>query len=74
MKLVKESRDGFEIEAELVGKIGKKAFRQPFAIKVNSLDYDEIQPVIDYWRNHLKENDDPRKLVIKNIYRVERIF
>lgn len=68
------SKEGFEVEAELVAKIGKKTFRQPFPIKVNSLNVEDIQPVIDYWRNYLKEKgDDCRKIVVKKIYRVERV-
>lgn len=72
MKL-KERRNGFEIEAELVAKIGKKTFQEPFSIKVNSLNVKDIQPAIDFWRNYLKENGDSRKLIVKNIYRVERV-
>ena len=72
MKL-KERRNGFEIEAELVAKIGKKTFREPFPIKVNNLNVKDIQPAIDFWRNYLKENGDSRKLIVKNIYRVERV-
>jgi len=72
MKL-KERRNGFEIEAELVAKIGKKTFREPFPIKVNNLNVKDIQPTIDFWRNYLKENGDSRKLIVKNIYRVERV-
>ena len=72
MKL-KESREGFEVEAEMVVKIGNKTCREPFPIKVNSLNVEDIQPVIDYWRNHLKENGDSRKIIIKNVYRVERV-
>ena len=70
MKL-KERRNGFEIEAELVAKF--LPFREPFPIKVNSLNVKDIQPVIDFWRNYLKENGDSRKLIVKNIYRVERV-
>lgn len=73
MKLRKQSREGFEVETELIAKIGKKTFRQPFPIKVNSLNVEDIQPVIDYWRNHLKEKGDGRKIVVKNIYRVEQV-
>ena len=72
MKL-KERRNGFEIEAELVAKIGKKTFREPFPIKVNSLNVEDIQSVIDFWRNYLKENGDCRKIVVKNVYRVEQV-
>ena len=72
MKL-KERRNGSEIEAELVAKIGKKTFREPFPIKVNNLNVKDIQPTIDFWRNYLKENGDSRKLIVKNIYRVERV-
>lgn len=72
MKL-KERRNGFEIEAELVAKIGKKTFREPFPIKVNNLNVKDIQPTIDFWRNYLKENGDSRKLIVKNIYRIERV-
>jgi len=67
----KNSRVGFEVEAELVGKVGKKKFRQPFPIKVNSLNPYDIQPVIDYWRQHLTKSGDVRKLVIKNVYKIE---
>lgn len=69
----KETREGFEVDAELVGKIDGRVFRQPFPIKVNSLNYDDIQPVIDYWRNSLEEKNDPRKIVVKDIYRVEKV-
>ena len=74
MKL-KERRNGFEIEAELVAKIGigKKTFREPFPIKVNSLNFEDIQSVIDFWRNYLKEKGDSRKIVVKNVYRVEQV-
>ena len=72
MKL-KERRNGFEIEAELVAKIGKKTFREPFPIKVNSLNVEDIQSVIDFWRNYLKEKGDSRKIVVKNVYRVEQV-
>ena len=72
MKL-KESREGFDVEAEFVAKIGKKTFQEPFPIKVNSLNIKDIQPAIDFWRNYLKENGDSRKLIVKNIYRVERV-
>lgn len=69
----KETREGFEVDADLVGKFNGRIWRQPFPIKVNSLNYDDIQPVIDYWRNSLKEKNDPRKIVVKDIYRVEKV-
>ena len=68
-----DNPEGFEVEAELVGKVGRKTFRQPFPIKVNSLNPMDIQGVIDFWRDHLKQKQDIRKIVVKNIYRVERI-
>ena len=69
----KNSRVGLEIEAELVGKVGKKKFRQPFPIKVNSLNPHDIQPAIDYWRQYLMRSGDVRKLVIKKVYKVEAV-
>jgi hypothetical protein len=69
----KNSRVGFEVEAELVGKVGKKTFRQSFSIKVNSLNPHDIQPVIDYWRQYLTQSGDIRKLVIKKVYKVEAV-
>jgi hypothetical protein len=73
MNKSKNSRVGFEVEAELVGKVGKKKFRQPFPIKVNSLNPYDIQPIIDYWRQHLTKQGDGRKIVIKKIYKVEEV-
>lgn len=71
MNKSKNSRVGFEVEAQLVGKFGKKTFREPFPIKINSLNPHDIQPVIDYWRKHLIKSGDVRKLVIKRVYKVE---
>lgn len=65
------SRVGFEVESELVGEVGKKTFRQPFPIKVNSLNPQDIQPVIDYWRQHLTQSGDTRKIVVKHVYKIE---
>lgn len=73
MKTKKESREGFEIESELVGKVGKRTFRQAFPLKVNSLDTKDISLVVDFWKQHLKKSGDHRKLVVKNIWRVEKV-
>jgi hypothetical protein len=68
-----DNPEGFEVYAELVGKVGGKTYRHPFPIKVNSLNPMDIQGVIDYWRDHLKQQQDIRKIVVKSIYRVEKV-
>lgn len=69
----KNTRVGFEIDAELVSKIGKKTFRQPLPLKVNSLNPYDIQSVIDYWRQHLLKSGDVRQLAVKKVYKIEEV-
>lgn len=69
----KYSREGFEVDSVIVTKVENETFKQDFRIKVNSLDLKDIQPVIDYWRNFWKKDCESRKLVVKNIYKVEKM-
>lgn len=69
----KGSREGFEIDAELVSKSGKKVFWQPIPLKVNSLDKKNIQKVIDHMNDALTRDGNHRKLVIKGVYRVTKV-
>ena len=73
MRFNDDNPEGFEVDAELVGLVGGKTHRQPFPIKVNSLNPMQIQTVIDEWRDHLKQKQDIRKIVVNNVYRVEKI-
>lgn len=70
----KESREGYEIEADVVDEMyNGKSYRRQFPMKVNSLDPKNIQTVIDYWRDHLKRDGRNSKLVVKEVYRVEQV-
>lgn len=64
---------GFEVDAELILKKGGKEYRQPFPIKVNSLNPLDIQPVINYWKDYLKSHGDDRKIIVNAVYRIEKI-
>lgn len=73
VKKYKKTHEGFEVDAVLVSKVNGKKYREPFPIKVNSLNEADIQPVIDYWKNHLKKKNDSRYIVVRGIYRIEKI-
>lgn len=64
---------GFHVDAVLIDKNGKQSIKQPFPFTVRSTDPHEIQNVIDYWRNYLTRNGDPRKLVVNAVYRIEKV-
>lgn len=66
-------KPGFHVDAVLIFKNGRKSFEQPFTFTVDSTDPHEIQKSIDYWRNYLVRNNDPRKLIVNAVYRIEKV-
>jgi len=66
-------RSGFEIAAVLVFMVNGFPYEQDFPIRVFGRDKSKIKSEINRWKKYLTKVNDGRVLVVKGVYRVERM-